>query len=359
MDVHKKERSTRQHLRIDVGRNSPDLLLANPMACGDISPAGMVSPPQPPIARNSERGSFKKSRPKSPSLLRFFVRGGSRKVSSADEEEYGSSSSDHEDPFSPRGTSGVPIPDMVSRQPRDKTASHDPAHHRQWRTGRLTQRDSGFSSERDSVSHRDEKDGPLQSMEVSPEAHPPPEPEYRPGGMEALEMLHNHLQLLVKSDCPEGQLPDLQDQVISSLRRQLADLQQSLDCLHHSDHHLRLSLRLAEQRGLEAETKLAHAMDRHLRLEQRYLHLACKYQKVARKFQEMEKLQQRQAVLQQMERVTHSQSVQSGLHQVQRVQSQREFDRQQSDAHVHLIRRPSSAQGTALQQSLSHTETCV
>ena len=102
MDVHKKERSTRQHLRIDVGRNSPDLLLANPMACGDISPAGMVSPPQPPIARNSERGSFKKSRPKSPSLLRFFVRGGSRKVSSADEEEYGSSSSDHEDPFSVR-----------------------------------------------------------------------------------------------------------------------------------------------------------------------------------------------------------------------------------------------------------------
>ena len=101
MEAHKKERSTRQHLRIDVGRDSPDLLLANPMACGDIYPA-VQPPPQPAIARNSERGSFKKSRPKSPSLLRFFVRGGSRKVSSADEDEYGSSSSDHEDPFSVR-----------------------------------------------------------------------------------------------------------------------------------------------------------------------------------------------------------------------------------------------------------------
>ena len=54
---------------------------------------------------SSERSSFGKggkNRSKSPALLRFFVRGsaGSRKTSEVEEEDYGSSGSDHEDPFS-------------------------------------------------------------------------------------------------------------------------------------------------------------------------------------------------------------------------------------------------------------------
>ncbi len=105
-----KERSPRHHLRISSDSQDGGLLLANPMACGNgnESPvaAGGQQPGGPggPIARTSERGSFKKSRPKSPSLLRFFVRGGGNKKQSveADEEDLGSSGSDHEDPFSVR-----------------------------------------------------------------------------------------------------------------------------------------------------------------------------------------------------------------------------------------------------------------
>ena len=61
------------------------------------------------LTRGSERSSFGKgggggkNRSKSPALLRFFVRGGSagsRKTSEVEEEDYGSSGSDHEDPFS-------------------------------------------------------------------------------------------------------------------------------------------------------------------------------------------------------------------------------------------------------------------
>ena len=54
---------------------------------------------------SSERSSFGKggkNRSKNPALLRFFVRGnaGSRKTSEVEEEDYASSGSDHEDPFS-------------------------------------------------------------------------------------------------------------------------------------------------------------------------------------------------------------------------------------------------------------------
>lgn len=102
MEHHKKERSSRQHMKIEYSREREDtemnggLLLSNPM-CNDLpagTPTGMHG------RSSTERGSFKKSRPKSPSLLRFFVR--PRKVS-ADEDECASSGSDHEDPFSVRG----------------------------------------------------------------------------------------------------------------------------------------------------------------------------------------------------------------------------------------------------------------
>lgn len=54
---------------------------------------------------SNERSSFGKggkNRSKSPALLRFFVRGSgsSRKTSEVEEEDYASSGSDHEDPFS-------------------------------------------------------------------------------------------------------------------------------------------------------------------------------------------------------------------------------------------------------------------
>ena len=130
------------------------LLLSNPVACGSISPGGPMTgsstsshhhsshphnhhphhPPSrtsPPSSSNTtglsqslnyshsssstpvnsitrgasgERSSFGKgkNRSKSPALLRFFVRGsgGSRKTSEVEEEDYASSGSDHEDPFS-------------------------------------------------------------------------------------------------------------------------------------------------------------------------------------------------------------------------------------------------------------------
>ncbi len=103
-----KERSPRHHLRITSDGQDGGLLLANPMTCSEVpSPPGtgggggqLIGGAGGQIARTNERGSFKKSRPKSPSLLRFFVR---KKVSAdADEEELGSSGSDHEDPFSVR-----------------------------------------------------------------------------------------------------------------------------------------------------------------------------------------------------------------------------------------------------------------
>ena len=88
MDTKKKERSSKQRLRIDVGQEGGEedgnLLLANPMAGGEVSSPHSQMPPKA------------KSRPKSPSLLRFFVRG-TRKVSEDIEEAAGS---DHEDGLS-------------------------------------------------------------------------------------------------------------------------------------------------------------------------------------------------------------------------------------------------------------------
>lgn len=140
MESFKKERSSRQHMKIDIqnntGATSQDgLLLANPMACGDVSPGpqspGSNAPKQltsPTVKQdvhasllnstiscnalselqgstniithsrtdsfesfnnsgilsrgngNPERSSFReksKSRPKSPSLFRFFVKSSS------------------------------------------------------------------------------------------------------------------------------------------------------------------------------------------------------------------------------------------------------------------------------------------
>ena len=69
----------------------------------------------------------------------------------------------------------------------------------------------------------------------------------------------------VKQDCPEEntQLTNLHDAVIASLRYQLEEMQQTLDFLRSSDHNLRLALRDAEHRALEAETKLFMCKERY------------------------------------------------------------------------------------------------
>jgi chromosome segregation ATPase len=112
---------------------------------------------------------------------------------------------------------------------------------------------------------------------------PSPSPiEDRAVGMEALEALHNQIQILVKQDCPEEDAPlaNLHEAVIASLRHQLEEVQQTLDFLRRSDQNLRLALRDADHRALEAETKLFKANERNQRLEHKLLMMAHKYQQL-------------------------------------------------------------------------------
>ena len=95
----KKERSSRQKLRVETGQEGGEedgnLMLANPMAGGEVSPHATVVPQYEHLQpRASLTG--KKTRPKSPSLLRFFVRG-TRKASEDLEESADCACSDHED----------------------------------------------------------------------------------------------------------------------------------------------------------------------------------------------------------------------------------------------------------------------
>lgn len=95
----KKERSSKQKLRIGISQEDGErstLLLANPMAGGEVNLHALVSPNDHVQPRASLQ---KKSRPKSPSLLRFFVRG-SRKASEDFDEAVDSVCSDHEDSLS-------------------------------------------------------------------------------------------------------------------------------------------------------------------------------------------------------------------------------------------------------------------
>lgn len=101
-----------------AGGKESSLLLSNPMTCSDISPGASSAGGHVTsngdgglslLARTSERTSLRKIRPKSPSLLRFFVRGSTRK-SSADDDDGGgggggagaggSSGSDQDEAFS-------------------------------------------------------------------------------------------------------------------------------------------------------------------------------------------------------------------------------------------------------------------
>ena len=98
----RKERSSKHKLRVEVSRGSGEedgaLLLANPMAGGEVSnPRVTSATTQQNVDHAQARASlWRKSRPKSPSLLRFFVRS-SRKTS---EDIDDSTCSDHEDGMS-------------------------------------------------------------------------------------------------------------------------------------------------------------------------------------------------------------------------------------------------------------------
>ena len=52
------------------------------------------------------------------------------------------------------------------------------------------------------------------------------------------------------------------EEVIVSLSRQVEDLSTTVDLLRQCDQTLRFSLRLADQKTLEAESKLHHALER-------------------------------------------------------------------------------------------------
>ena len=68
----------------------------------------------------------------------------------------------------------------------------------------------------------------------------------------------------VKQECDNEETDgaNVYEQVIASLSKQIEDLSLSMDSLRQSDQNLSLSLRMAEQRAMEAETKLRHALDR-------------------------------------------------------------------------------------------------
>ena len=68
----------------------------------------------------------------------------------------------------------------------------------------------------------------------------------------------------VKQECDneETDATNVYEQVIASLSKQIEELSLSMDSLRQSDQNLSLSLRMAEQRAMEAETKLRHALDR-------------------------------------------------------------------------------------------------
>jgi len=54
------------------------------------------------------------------------------------------------------------------------------------------------------------------------------------------------------------------EQVVANLSKQLEQQSLTLDALKQSEAEMKLTIRLAEQRALEAETKLAHAEERYV-----------------------------------------------------------------------------------------------
>ncbi len=79
------------------------------------------------------------------------------------------------------------------------------------------------------------------------------------------------------------------------------ELQESLAYLQKTDQNLRLSLKMAEMRAKEAETKLHYSSQRSLRLEDKCYRLEKECSSIHQNYCNLEKHLQKQAVLHQMQ----------------------------------------------------------
>ena len=70
------------------------------------------------------------------------------------------------------------------------------------------------------------------------------------------------LQVKRDTDDEETDSACVYEQVIANLSKQLEDQSLALDTLKQSEANLKLSLRLSQQRAVEAETKLVYAAER-------------------------------------------------------------------------------------------------
>ena len=94
----------------------------------------------------------------------------------------------------------------------------------------------------------------------------------RPCSLSPTQCLPHYLSLLPPSPTPPPQVKrdsdeesdsvDIYEQIIDSLQKQLDNQSRVMDQLAETQTSLHISLRLAEQRTMEAETKLTHTTER-------------------------------------------------------------------------------------------------
>jgi hypothetical protein len=142
-----------------------------------------------------------------------------------------------------------------------------------------------------------------------------PDQEYHSFGLDALETLHNQLQILMRQDCDEEMPDTIENKVIESLHNQISDLQQSLECIQQSDQSLRVALKMAEIRAQDAEIKLHHSTDRCLKLERDCRWMETEFKILYQKYHEMQRHLQKKAVLHQMSPNKSRRSNLAGLRQ--------------------------------------------
>eukprot|EP00731_Ephydatia_muelleri_P019506 Em0012g331a len=127
--------------------------------------------------------------------------------------------------------------------------------------------------------------------------------------LDALESFNKQLQMLADSEVDNE--VDFYDKVISGLQEKIDELH---DTILKVEHNGQLSVKMAEQRALEAETKLEIMTEKVQKIEQRCVQLSgrCK---------ELETALQKTAILQERDRAISQRS-----HLPQRVQSAREAE---------------------------------
>lgn len=127
--------------------------------------------------------------------------------------------------------------------------------------------------------------------------------------LDALESFNKQLQMLAESEVDNE--VDFYDKVISGLQEKIDELH---DTILKVEHNCQLSVKMAEQRTLEAETKLQMTMEKAEKFEQRYLWALSRCK-------ELEAGLQKVAILQERDRAASQRT-----HLPQRVQSAREID---------------------------------